>query len=208
MLEIKRDYRKPNQADSSATGEDFHKLFATEMTDLLRLALLLTADGEEAERCLILAMNDCFSHGVVAKDFIRVWARRAIICRAIHLVFGADGALRRVFPDQQMPHPQTCCGQYAMEALSESLAIVRLPDFERHVFVICGVERYRIQDCALLLNKSASEVCDSLRRATSWLVSAEIDQHFGSKNMCSNSCVAGERDVSCGTTVSDASRNC
>ena len=50
-------------------------------------------------------------------------------------------------------------GHYDVDAVS------RLADFERFVFVLCVLERYREHECALLLGCSASGVRDARTRA-------------------------------------------
>ena len=47
-----------------------------------------------------------------------------------------------------------------------------LADFERFVFVLCVLERYREHECALLLGCSASEVRDARTRAIEELASS------------------------------------
>ena len=44
-------------------------------------------------------------------------------------------------------------------------AVLGLADFERFVFVLCVLERYREHECALLLNCSASEVREARAQA-------------------------------------------
>ena len=44
--QLKNKQRNWNKASSYATADDFQHLFFTEMADLFRLALLLTADAE------------------------------------------------------------------------------------------------------------------------------------------------------------------
>lgn len=72
-------YRRiSNETQPYATDEDFRLLFETEITDFFRLSLQLTADVEKAERCLILAMRDCFGRNTIARSFLRIWARRML----------------------------------------------------------------------------------------------------------------------------------
>ena len=44
-------------------------------------------------------------------------------------------------------------------------AVLGLADFERFVFVLCVLERYREHECALLLSCSASEVREARTQA-------------------------------------------
>ena len=112
---------------SYATDEDFEQLFRTEITNLFRLSLQLTADAEKAERGLILAARDCFGRSNIARGFERIWARRAVIRNSIHLVMGiADSAAS----DQECEFHWRPC-EYPGEGLPESEAILELPDFDR-----------------------------------------------------------------------------
>ena len=187
ILQFKRNW---GNASYYSTAEDFQRFFAAEMTDLLRLALLLTAEAENAERTLILAVRDCSQNDCVPKEWIRTRARRAVIRQAIHLVLDNETALPETLLKRQ-PQFQWSSGQCAAEAVSESLAILSLPKLERLVFVICGIERYSIQDCSLLLNESADIVRGALRCATSQLVDAEMPQGNGAADTDDASDVAG-----------------
>lgn len=60
-------------------------------------------------------------------------------------------------------HWQLC--EYPGEGLSESEAILELPDFDRLAFVICVLERLSSLDCALLMKKSPKDVNDAIVRA-------------------------------------------
>ena len=204
MFQLKSKQRNRNNASSYATADDFQHLFSTEMADLLRLALLLTADAESAERSLILAKTDCIHNSAVSKDWVHVWARRTVIRQAIQVVMGAEYALPETPLNVLQPRLESSPGQYAMEALAESLAVLSLPRLERLVFVICGIERYSIQDCSLLLNESANSVGNALRRATSRLVASEMQRHNRAEDTAADSNVAGERDGPCGTHLGSA----
>ncbi|MDR3736634.1 MAG: hypothetical protein P4L10_14015 [Acidobacteriaceae bacterium] len=57
------------EGDMFATSDDFQRLFAREMANLFRLSLLLTADAENAECCLILAMRECLATSTVSRAF-------------------------------------------------------------------------------------------------------------------------------------------
>ena len=199
--QLKDKQRNWNKASSYATTDEFQHLFSTEMADLFRLALLLTADADKAEGSLILAKRDCFQHSAVSRDWMHVWARRTVIRQAIQVVTGAEDALPENPLDRLRPRLESSSGQYAMEALAESLAVLSLPKLERLAFVICGIERYCIQDCSLLLNESATSVRDALRRATSRLVASETQRHDETGEAGTDINVTGERDGPCGTLL-------
>jgi len=152
-----------------AAAEDFEQFFATQNTDLVRLSLQLTADAEKAERCLILAMRDCFFRRSVLRGGVHTWARRMVVRNAIRLVWGTPNDF---FGESGFEfHSQP--SYYSLEALRESIAILTLPDLDRLAFVICVLERYSILECALLLRKAPREVYDAIVRATSQVLPLE-----------------------------------
>ena len=152
-----------------ATTEDFERLFETHATDLLRLALHLTADAEKAETCLILAMRDCFVRTGIARDRVCIWARRMVIRNAVRLMWGTPTELLAdpAFEFQLQPTG------YVSERIRESVAVLALCDLDRLAFVICILERYSILDCALLLRKTPQEIHEAVLRAASQVVSVE-----------------------------------
>ena len=158
-----------NGKDPYAAAEDFEQFFANQNTDLFRLSLQLTADAEKAERCLILAMRDCFFRSNVLKDRVGTWARRMVMRNAIRLVWGRSNDILVESGSEFHSQPSYC----SLEALRESVAILTLPDLERLAFVICILERYSILDCALLLRKAPREVYEAIVRATSQVIPLE-----------------------------------
>ena len=161
------------ETHSFTPNDDFQQLFSTEITDLFRLSLQLTANAEKAERCVIDAMTDCFGETIVARGFARVWARRMVICNAIRLVLNIDNdnACDAGYEFQLQP------SGYRTEELRESVAVLDLPDVDRLAFVICVLERFSVLDCALLMRKSPKDVCDAVERATNRVASAEDGSH-------------------------------
>lgn len=158
-----------NAIDLYAAAEDFEQFFAKQNTDLFRLSLQLTADAEKAERCLILAMRDCFFRSNVLKDRVDTWARRMVMRNAIRLVWGNSHDILFEPGSEFHSQPSYC----SLEVLRESVAILTLPDFDRLAFVICVLERYSILDCALLLGKAPRDVYDAIARATSQVIPLE-----------------------------------
>lgn len=169
-LQFHRKQFKLIEEDAYATTDDFHRLFAREMTDLFRLSLHLTADAEKAERCLILAMRESFANSTVAKEWALIWARRTVIRNAILLVLGADNTIPSDIDCEAVSDFHLQPTEYRIEALRNSLAILVLPDFDRLVFVICVLERYSILDCALLLKSSPKDVSAARKYAINQVV--------------------------------------
>jgi DNA-directed RNA polymerase specialized sigma24 family protein len=165
-------FRLP-QENTYATTEDFQRLFAREMSNLLRLSLHLTADAEKAESCLILAMRDCFTNSAVSKEWAQTWAHRAVICNAIRVVYETENAMPNNICSETEPDLHLQLSDHRIEALRNSPAILALPDFDRLVFVICVLEQYSIRDCALLLKSSPKDVDIARVRAINRIVLAE-----------------------------------
>jgi DNA-directed RNA polymerase specialized sigma24 family protein len=158
--------RSTEEKGLHATAEDFERLFAEESTDLLRLALHLTANAEEAENCVVLAMRDCFFRSSVTKEQVGTWARRMVMRNAMRLVWGMPND---VLADSGFEfHLQP--SHFPLEVLRESVAILTLPSFERLAFVICVLERYSILDGALLLGRAPQEVYDAVVRAINHVI--------------------------------------
>jgi len=194
-------------AERYATPDDFQRIFAMAMTDLFRLALLLTADAEEAERSLILAMRDCFDSGAVSREWAHIWARRAVVRKAIERISSIKGAPPAVATSERGSRIDLLPREYPVAMLPESLAILDLPDFERLVFVICTLEHFSTQDCALLLGRSLKDVRGALARATDTIVSSEERRQTersescraGSRGAWGGACV--EQNGACGTLL-------
>lgn len=165
-----------NYTDCYATAGEFQRLFAIEMRDFYHLALLLTADCEQAEQCIILAMNDCFSSSAVFQEWMRIWARRAVIRNAIQLVANHDSELPAAKVERRDSQFGLSIDKFPMEVLSNTLMVLSLPPFERIVFVICSVEHYCIQDCAMLLCKSPRDVREALARARDQIENCNMQQ--------------------------------
>jgi hypothetical protein len=152
-----------NDETRYANCEDFRRIFEEDLQGLYQLALLLTADHQKAERCFVAGLEDCIKESRVFMEWARTWAKRVIVKNAIrelHPQLSHSHSLARVpitfFPELQLSGPS---GHFEADALS------RLADFERFVFVLCVLERYRGHDCALLLGCSDSEVREARTQA-------------------------------------------
>ena len=149
-----------------ACKEEFVSVFESERMVLQRLALLLTANTEAAERCLALALQECIASSSVSKDWVLAWARRVVIRNAANLVMEMKGNAERgsiVFTEDG-----------SLSQIANFEAILALPDLDRLVFVICILECHSVQDCALLLERPPREVIEARRRATDQF--KEMDQ--------------------------------
>ena len=70
-----------------ATRADFSVVSENDFEPLYRLAFLLTANHEDAERCFAAAIEDVFENSAVLKDRTRSWIKRSLIKNAIRIVF-------------------------------------------------------------------------------------------------------------------------
>jgi DNA-directed RNA polymerase specialized sigma24 family protein len=179
LLQFHSDQFKLIEDETYAVNDDFQQLFATEMADLFRLSLNLTADTETAENCLILAMRECLQSNFVfsSRKLACTWARRVMIRQAIHLVQGEENRKPGGSLSETTSSVQSRPNEHRTTAVPESLAVLNLPDFDRLVFVICVLEHYSLVDCALLLSRPVKDVSDAWRRATRRVVATEQRDH-------------------------------
>jgi len=138
-----------------ATREEFLKILDEDMNGLYQLAFLLTGDHQKAECCLVAGIDDCAKENRVFREWARAWAKRVIVGKAIRELnprrsYSNSSSLPSVFSHNQQS--SGAIGHFDVET------VLWLPNFERFVFVLCVLERYRQHECALLLGCSASEV--------------------------------------------------
>jgi hypothetical protein len=138
-----------------ATREEFLKIFDEDMNGLYQLSFLLTGDHQRAEYCFVAGIDDCAKENRVFREWARAWAKRVIVGKAIRELnprrsYSNSSSLPSVFSHNQQS--SGAIGHFDVET------VLRLPDFERFVFVLCVLERYRQHECALLLGCSASDV--------------------------------------------------
>ena len=182
VLQFHSDRFKLIEDENYAVNDEFQQLFATEMTDIFRLSLNLTADTETAERCLILAMGECLQSNCVfnSRELSRAWARRVVIRNAIHLVQAEESRKPGGSLSGTTSYVQSQPNRYRATAVPESLAVLNLPDFDRLVYVICVLEHYSVAHCALLLSRSEKDVNDARVRAIIRVIAAE-ERHLSAK---------------------------
>ena len=143
-----------------ATCQDFLRVFDEDMSGLYQLSFLLAGDPEKGERCFVTGMEDCATENRVFREWARTWAKRVIVQNAIRerqprpSHSGSFAQLPTAFSHKKGP----------IECFDVD-GVLGLADFERFVFVLCVLERYREHECALLLGCSASEVRDARTQA-------------------------------------------
>jgi hypothetical protein len=155
-----------------ATCEEFLRIFDQDMNGLYQLSFLLTGDQQKGERCFVAGIEDCVKENRVFREWARAWTKRVIVAKAIRELHprrnhsNSSTVLPTVFSRNRQPSGPI--GHFDLDA------VLGLPDFERFVFVLCVLERYREHECALLLGCSASEVRDARTRAIEELASSEV----------------------------------
>jgi DNA-directed RNA polymerase specialized sigma24 family protein len=144
-----------------ATDEDFLRIFDEDLNPLYQLSFLLTGDHQKGETCFVAGIERCANENRVFRQWARAWTKRVIVENAIRELqprLSSNSSTRRsVFSHNQQsssPSPHF-----------DADAVLRLADFERFVFVMCVLERYRESECALLLGCSASQVREACTRA-------------------------------------------
>jgi hypothetical protein len=148
-----------------ASEDDILNLFSSDMSDLFHLAILLTADAEKAEDCIIISLHECLSHESILKCWLPVWIRTSVTRNGISMVTGAPGLSPATMPERSPRRAIHQLGPSAQDASEGSAAILALNDFDRLVYVLCVLEHYRLRDCALLLKRSRQDVRDAQCRA-------------------------------------------
>lgn len=165
-----------------ARKEDFVEVFERERVGLQRLALLLTANSQAANRCLMSAVRECIASSSVSKEWIPSWTRRVVIRNAISLIMGPGGQSFINTNDDPDDELVAFSPNDSLGAIAGSESILDLPEFERFVFVICVLEGYSIHDCALLLSKSPRDISEARQRVGNQVGHMDelrhISQHF------------------------------
>ena len=153
-----------------ANCEDFRRIFVEDLHSLYQLSFLLTRDHPKAERCFVAGLEDCVKDSQVFREWARTWAKRVIVKNAIrelhpqssHASSSARGPI--IFSSNRQSGDTN--GHFDLDAVSG------LADFERFVFVLCVLERYREHECALLLGCSDSEVREARTQAIEQLANS------------------------------------
>ena len=145
------------QPSPYATRGDFCRIFAKDMNRLYLLSFLLTADEAIAEQCFVGGLHTAQEGNPVFKEWADAWARRTIILNAIRMI------RPRVTAGTMEPFGPVA-GSAATER-AEMAEIVKLPAFERFVFVMSVLEDYSDHECALYLVCTRAEIRAARTRA-------------------------------------------
>jgi DNA-directed RNA polymerase specialized sigma24 family protein len=141
-----------------AGSADFCRLFAKERASLYKLAFLLTASHQDAEQCLLSALEEAFGVLGVHRLWALSWSKRAVIKQAIRITTLAsirDNTGRDGWEDEEY------------ESLAGTVidAVTHLVPFERLVFVLSVLERISLRECSVLLSCTPQNVFDAQVRA-------------------------------------------
>lgn len=162
-----------------ATGADFCRIFAEDMKNLYLLSLLLTADPEKAELCLVSGLDDCAAGNRVFKEWARSWARRTVIRNAVRLVTPQPMHANGVSNHAVSAGARHAAGDQARPTLqAEISAVLELHSFERFAFVMSVLEGYSDQDCALLLGCTRQNLIAARVRALQQ-IARSVEAHGG-----------------------------
>jgi hypothetical protein len=153
-----------------ATRSDFQRIFTEDMGSLHLLALILTADAAKAELVFVAGLQESIHGNPVFKEWARSWSKRVIIRNAIKLLApcpsAPDGPTLSACPtDAALPDA-------VLEKDSWIATIMRLPAFERFVFIILVLEGHSESDCASLLGCSMQEMIRARSRALEHIAAA------------------------------------
>jgi len=163
MTEQTQNGTHGNGENRYATGEDFLKVFDEDLSGLYQLSFLLAGNHQKAEECFVAGIEDCVKANRVFREWARAWAKRMIVENAIRELnprrqrLNSSALLRTALSrNQQSSDP---IGHFDLDHM------LGLADFERFVFVLCVLERYRVHECALFLGCSTSEIREACAQA-------------------------------------------
>lgn len=138
-----------------ATCADFGEALVKDLRSLHLLALLLTGNDSEAEKCVVATIDDCAEAKSVFKGWECSWGRRCLIINAIRSVFipRAVGAGK----------PPVCCECEVESAVRPGIIglIGIAQPLQRFVFAMSVLERYSLHECALLLGCALRDVIEA-----------------------------------------------
>src|SRR5713226_303992 len=140
-----RDFR-----NDYATCADFCEVFRRNTTQLYLLALLLTANHQEAQECFVGAMDKAFAERNVFKGWEESWSKRCLIEHAIDAIICQPGR-RETRRDLWLQE-----GEIEFRTFLD--AVTQLKSAERFVFVMTVLEGYSVKETALLLDRTPESV--------------------------------------------------
>ena len=168
MAEQARTRISDSGENQYATREDFLQIFDEDLNPLYQLSFLLTGDHQKGERCFAAGIEDCANENRVFREWARAWTKRVIVENAIRELKPRRSHSNWSSPPSVFSHNwQSSCPNGHFDAD----AVLGLADFERFVFVLCVLERYRENECARLLGCSCFQVREACIRSIEALAS-------------------------------------
>jgi DNA-directed RNA polymerase specialized sigma24 family protein len=162
---------REQQPSPYATRGDFCRIFEKDMNRLYLLSFLLTADEAIAQQCFVGGLHTAQKGNPVFKEWAEAWARRTIILNAIRMI------RPRLTAVATEPFGRVA-GSTAAER-PEIAEIVKLPVFERFVFVMSVLEDYSDRQCVLHLACTRAEIRAARTRALEQMGrAAELRRQF------------------------------
>ena len=159
-----RELQLDDRGDEYACPDDFQHVFTERITSLYKLSFLLTGNRVDAERCFVAAFDDMIELTSVPKHSVRSRAKRSIVEKAVYalkprLEEKPDGSLLwRDIPARD--YVETFTGPKTVIR-----RVLSLRTFERFVFVLCLLERYSVEECAVFLGCDVRDVVEGRTRA-------------------------------------------
>jgi DNA-directed RNA polymerase specialized sigma24 family protein len=159
--------RHSDKTNDYATREYFCQVFQKDLDSLYRLAFLLTADHEKAQKIFVAGIDECASGNPVFKQWARSWARRVIIRSAIRLIEPVLGESEERYIEDDERETELAPGQ----------AVAHLSPLTRFVFIMSVLERIPDRECAALLGCGTAEIEDTRMRALRAIALSELRKH-------------------------------
>jgi hypothetical protein len=151
-----RKWQAPASSESDSTGVDYCLIFRNKMGQLYWLAYVLTADQEKAMECYVSGLECCLHSTGIFREWADSWTRRMIIKNAIRSMAPCESD--QVASDDHPTAPKL------FRDWPTSL-LLKLNAFGRFVFVMSVLERYSLQECAVLLGCCPRQVADARAKA-------------------------------------------
>jgi DNA-directed RNA polymerase specialized sigma24 family protein len=155
--------RKEEQRTKSvdyALPADFCQAFEAHVDSLYTLSLLLTADHDKADECVVAGLEDCLQGSPVFREWVQSWARRTVIKNAIRIISPARNQSKTAMGDAEQ----------FLGADVAVAAITSLRPFERFVYVLSVLEKYSDRECATLLDCTPGQVIEARTQALQQIV--------------------------------------
>ena len=149
---------RTRQTDQYGSHDHVESVFAADLHGLYQLSFLLTGNHEEAEQCFVAGLEDSVTANNVFREWVHVWAKRAIIENAVRILRPhPEVANSSITATSKLPSIHN--GHFALESL------LALGDFERFVFVLSVLEKYSEHESAVFLGCSLPEIRNAQSKA-------------------------------------------